>query len=235
MGIFGLLGKAYSGIVTGAAGLILTGMERVTGKKYGRITAKEFREEPVGRFLTGAATVTTLGLGVATLPVTAPFIVKAAIAKPLVAIVGAGLVSTAGGRELIGAAAEGLFKGGEELGLLAEKLKKEDKELTIGEGLKAAGLVGAGVVAAVGIPIAIKKIKEKIPEIPSFEEPAEIIVSEKPIGVEDEMPILPETAKITVGKKPYKRRRATIIPPVKQYVKVNIINRATSTGIRQSI
>jgi hypothetical protein len=238
MGIFDFIGRAYSAVVTGAGGLITTGIESITGEKYGRMTAKEFREEPVGAALTKATTITTLALGVVTLPFTVPVVVKAAIAKPVVALIGAGLVSTAGGRELIGAAAEGLFIGGEQLGLLAEELKEEGKELTIGEGLKAAGLVGAGIAAAVGIPIVIEKVKEfkeKIPEIPTFKEPAEIMIKEKAIGVEGEVPILPETTTITVGKKLYKRRRAKITQPVKQYVRVNIINRNTSTGIRQSI
>lgn len=233
--VFGFLKKAYAGLVTAVAKPIVKAIGAITGKEYIPITAKEFLSEPVGKALSSAAAVTSIGLGVATLPYTIPVVAKAALAKPVVALVGLGLVSTKGGRELIGYAAEGFVKGGEQLGLAYEKAAEKGEELTLGEGLKAAGLVGAGLVLGAGAPAIIEKTKEIFAGFETLEIPPEKqLVTEKPIGIEGEVPITPETTTITTGKKPYKRRRAKITPSVRQYVRVNVISRSTSTGIRQS-
>jgi len=227
MGIFDLIGKAYSGLVTGVAGVITAGIEKVTGETYGRMTAVEFREEPTGKVLTTAFTGTLTALGVATLPVTAPLVLKGVIAKPVVALVGAGLLVTKGGRTLITKGVEGVYLGGKALGEAYEVAEEKGEEITISEALKTAGLVGAGLVVGAGAPAIIEKGKEIFTDITGKElkevVPKEQLIPEKAVG-DAGIPVTPATTTITTGKKPYKRRRAKITPPVKQYVRVDIIN-----------
>lgn len=92
--------------------------------------------------------------------------------------------------------------------------------------VKGAGVVGAVAVGGLGVAKIIEKVKEDkviVEEIPSL-----FPVKEKELGKAGEIPILPETQKITTGKKPYKRRRAKITPSVRQSIKINIINKPTS-------
>ncbi|GAI10901.1 unnamed protein product [marine sediment metagenome] len=237
--VFKFLKKAYAAVVAPVANILTAGIEKITGGTYGRTSVQEILEDPVGKVLSTAAGVTTLALGAVTLPYTAPVVAKAAVTfvakAPVAALALGGLATVPAGRELIGQAAKGIFEGGKALGKAAEVAKEEGVPLTLKEGLKAAGLVGAGVVAAVAVPKIIEKIKGLPEKIPSLIEPEEVMIKEKPIGIEGEVPITPEVTEITVGKKPYKRRRAKIIPSVRQLVRVSVISRATGTGIKQSI
>ena len=234
------LGKAYAYTTTGIANLITSGLEKLTGKKFGRTSAEQMIKDPFGNLLAKAGGITTATLGIATLPTTAPIIGKGALSfaikQPLIALVGAGLVTTKPGRELIVSAGKGLFKGGKELGVISGKLKKEGKELTISQGLKTAGLLGMGLAGGVllpkVIPKVIPKIKNKVKKIEGLiYQPKEQLTKSKPVGIEGESPILPERTKVTTGKRSYKKRRAKKQPSVKQSVKINIINRPTGLKI----
>lgn len=215
--MFKFIGKLYSGLVTGVAGLITTGIEKVTGKTYGRITAEEFREEPVGKALTQQFEIATAILGVVSLPTALPFIAKTIITKPIQSLVIGGLLTTAGGRYLIEKSAEGIYTGGVALGKAVEVAKEKGEELSLGEALETAGLVGAGLILGAGAPAIIEKIKGiELPKLPETK-PEALGVAEKPI--------LPVTEVITTTKKkPTQRRRATKTPSVKQSVRINIIN-----------
>lgn len=78
----------------------------------------------------------------------------------------------------------------------------------------------------------VKKPEDVIPAAIPSPPPEEQIIKEKPVGITEEIPIVPEVTTITTGRKPYKRRRAKITPSVRQSVRVNIINRPTATGLR---
>lgn len=228
MSIFSLIGKVYSGVVTGAANVITGGLEKITGKKYGRTTAKEFREEPVGKALTTAATIATSALAVVTLPKTLPVLAKTAIKKPIASLAVAGIVSTAGGRLLLEKSAEGVYQGGKALGEAAEAAEKKGKELSLGEALKTAGVAGLGIAVGATIPSIVEKAKDVLGGASTLELPAEVspekqLLPEKPVGAAEIAPTAPTTT-ITTGERRYKRRRAKISPAVRQSVRVNIIN-----------
>lgn len=108
-------------------------------------------------------------------------------------------------------AMEKTFELGQELGRVMEG---EAELPEVSEGLKAAGLLGAGAVLATGLIVGGEEIIEKVKEF----EP------EKQIGIAKESPILPETVDIAKKRKPYKRRRATKTPSIRQSVRINIIN-----------
>lgn len=134
-----------------------------------------------------------------------------------------------------------IFGFGGEVGKVIEKERTFGKE-DIVKGLKVAGILGAGVaVGAVVIPKVIEKVKEiretkqekELQPVESVSvDPAKQLLQEKPIGIQGEVPITPETTTIPTGKKTYKPRRAPKQPSVKQSVRLNIIN--TSTGIKQT-
>lgn len=126
----------------------------------------------------------------------------------------------------------GILEFGEEVGGVIEGESVFTKEKIV-TGLKVAGVVGAGVAAAA---IIVPKVKtwweergEKAPPTLSTDE--EQLIPEKAVG-QLETPVLPATTTITTGKKPYKRRRATITPSVKQSVRVNVISSPRATGMK---
>lgn len=129
---------------------------------------------------------------------------------------------------------------GEEVGKVIEGERAFGKEDVI-KGLKTAGVFGAVVGAGALIIPKIKdwrKAKKTeegliLGETPMIQtEAKEQLITEKPIGIEGETPITPETISLTAEKKPYKRRRAKKPMSIRQSVRVNIINRTQSTGIR---
>ncbi|GAI15142.1 unnamed protein product, partial [marine sediment metagenome] len=69
----GLFRRIFSTVVTAPANLITSGIEQLTGKKYGRTTPTEFRETKVGKALGTAAAVVTVPLAVLSAPVTVSF------------------------------------------------------------------------------------------------------------------------------------------------------------------
>lgn len=99
------------------------------------------------------------------------------------------------------------------LGRGAGEIIEGEKDIGLGEALITGGLVGAGVVLGAG---AIELVEK-------FRTPEDQLIEEKGLG-EAETPITPQTTTITTGRKPYKRRRATKTPLVRQSVRVEIIN-----------
>lgn len=94
--------------------------------------------------------------------------------------------------------------------------------------------LGAAGYSAVMIGRILKYVKKpKIPEIPEdvgappvfIPPPDEQLITEKPLGIEGEIPLTPETTTITTGKRAYKRRRAKKTPSVRQSVRVDIVNK----------
>lgn len=249
-------GKVFSTAVTTPANIITAGLEKVTGKKYGRTTAKEFSESSFGKKLTKAAAVPAAGLVIAAgaggraaslAKSLVPATIKGKVITGTSALIGYGVLkSSPKAQKTVEKAIVslpdkpskiiGLGKG---IGQVIEKKKKFTAK-DVGKALAVAGIVGG---AAAGAAVILPKIKEKftkekavVPEVSPgvFEatpEQAQQLVKEKPIGIEG-TPQTPQTTKITTGRKPYKRRRAKKTPSVRQSVRVNVINR--STGIRNT-
>lgn len=183
----------------------------------------------------GAAKVTAIGVKTAAPKVTKAIIpktVKGKIIGVTAGILGVGILKKSPtAREAAVGAARGIqekpaeiFKFGEKIG---EFIEGKAEKPSVVEGLKKAGIVGGIAALAAGAIVVAPKAIEKIKEFKGI--PSD---KETPIGIEGETPILPETTAITTPKKRYKRRRATKAPSVRQSVRVNVINRSTSTGIR---
>ena len=125
------------------------------------------------------------------------------------------------------------IKGGEIVGTTIETGKPP---VDVSTALKTGGLVAGGVVAGAGLVVAGKKIKEKIAELPKdikisekpFVPEVVQVIPEKAIGIEGEIPLTPETATISTGKKRRRRRIKKETPSVRQYVRVNIDNNLVS-------
>jgi len=137
-----------------------------------------------------------------------------------------------------------IFGFGESIGEVIEGEKTFGKEDVIA-GAKKAGVAGAIIGAgALIIPKVIDKIKnrEEKPITPPSVVPQvsegvfkvtpeqEQMIKEKPIGIEGEKVITPETISITPKKRTYKRRVAKKPQSIRQSVNVNVVNR--STGLR---
>lgn len=120
-------------------------------------------------------------------------------------------------------------KGGE---IIGETIETGKPPVTIKQALVGGGLIAGAVVGGVAVAKGIKKIKED-PLI--FRAPqGEQLITEKPLGIEGETPILPETTTISPTRKAYKRRRAKKTPSVRQSVRINIVNKSKATGIKIS-
>ena len=139
-------------------------------------------------------------------------------------------------REFVKETAVGVLGKPEEVigfGIQVGKFIEDEKEEQPGvlEGFKKAGIVGGLAALGIGAVVVAPKVIEKVKEWREGR-PEEQLVKEKPIGIEGESVITPETTTITTGRKPYKRRKAKITPSVRQSVRVNIINKAIGTGMR---
>lgn len=252
MGFFSSLKKSVAGgldtlsaiyshpktTLTGIAKLALPstrqeGAEAVMG------AIKKTKKEGAGKTIvrtvthTAIASATLLGAGtVAGRAVVAkiliPTTVKGVIKTAGVVALGAGALSTSQTVRSVASdpakIPELAFGGGQIVGKAIEGEALPD----IKQALITGGLVGAGVVAGVGVVAVGKKLLDKAPSIIT---PREQLITEKPLGVA-ESPILPETQTITTGKKTYKRRTAKKMPSVRQSVRVQVLNRPVNTGIR---
>jgi len=199
----------------------------------GKTTAAE-RKAEAKKFATGLA-ITAPAIAIGAIPgagiIAGRAIIAAAkpigtaiVRKPVVAIVGAGVLVSGAAPTII----KTLFKAGKTTGevITGEKALTGETIAEVGKGVGA--LLGvAAVGTAVGIVAKkfIDKKKEDLEEIPT-------LITEKPVGIEGETPITPETTSITKEKRPYKPRRAKITPSVRQYVKINIISKPVATGMR---
>lgn len=182
--------------------------------------------------ISSAIVVPSILVGAVVAPVVAPAVLKGAIGfvirKPVVAIVGAGLLSTVGGRKLVTTAGKTLYSGAQEVG---EIYGKEDK-ISIKEALVTGGLITAGLAGILAVPKIIEKVKGITTPILPLEKPEKQLIPEKEVGIEGEAPILPVTEELAPKKRLYKPRRAIKMPSVRQYVKVNVISKPRATGIR---
>lgn len=212
----GIFSRVFSGIAVGLGNVITLGLEKVTGKQFGRTTPEEFSRSKVGSALTIAAKVPTAALAIVTAPVTVPFVARAALQRPLAALVVGGLAATTGGRALIEKGAIGLVEGGKAAGELIE----EKPDVSVGELLQTGGLVVAGLGAAALAPAAIGKAKDLFGGSPKG-----AFVKEDPIQeISPDLPVTPQTEVITpetATDKPKKTRRK--VPSVKVNQSVNII------------
>lgn len=239
MGFFSFVKKAGKQLVSDVAGgldLLSTAFQKplVTAstlisspkdipKLVKETTSRPLKKQITSTLITTAlASATILTAGKIGLPKTVPGIIKTAVIGTT--ITGAVVTSpkVAGILEPT-ANVERAFGAGEIIGKVAEG---KDTGLTMGGALKTGGLIGAGVIGAVAIVKGTEKLIDILPSTPDTLKPG--IIKEKPLGVEGETPILPETATITTGKKRYKRRQKKIIPSVKQSVRVNIVNSNTN-------
>lgn len=154
-------------------------------------------------------------------------LISAVARKPVLAIVGAGVLVSGAGPTIV----KTLFKAGKVTGevITGEKALTTETIAEVGKGLGV--LAGVGAVGAVAGVIG-KKVLEKRAEVSAVPEGVVGPVAEKALGIPGETPITPETAPITPKKRAYKPRRAIKTPSVRQSVKINIISRPVSTGIR---
>lgn len=240
------LGKAMDTFSAAFSSPVSTIKAITTKKTFAEVTKEHF-EKPLATQISktvvstamyagavyGAGVIATKGVVAATatlIPATLKGKVIAAVAVPFAA---AYIVKKP---EIIETLAEVPATAWEAGGIAAEPTLKEGLEFVkehpyMTAAALAAALAGAGY-GAVMIGRILGKVKK--------DKPVEIIatpdqlISEKPIGIEGETPITPETTTITTGKKPYKRRRAKKTPSVRQYVRVNIMNRPVNTGMRIS-
>lgn len=236
MGFFSKLKKKVKKLVldlplTGISGLIT---------KSALITPRLIKTDPVG---SATKAIVLGGIAAAALsPATAGRAAVSLIPKSVVGKVGAAftgitvgtvLVKSPKARKAVSQAPKTFIQtgltGGE---IIADVIETGKPKVGAKEALITGGLLAGGIVAAVGAVAVVKSIK-KLPSIlPLDKTIVPAIVPEKAIGLEGEIPILPETATITTGKKPYKRRRAKKTPSIRQSVRINIINKPRNTGLR---
>lgn len=174
----------FTSLVTKGGNLVTSGLEKLTGKEFGRTTPQEFLATRTGRTLQTGATLTTLALGAAT---------GLGIVKTTIGLIGGGiLLESPKARRAVGSAITS-FDPGTVGSTLGESIESGEVP-SIGGALKGAGIVGGlaalGIGAAVGIPKVISKVKK-----PKF--------AEKPITPETQIiqtqPEVPIVASPTVS------------------------------------
>jgi len=235
MGLFDFGKKVYAGIVTTIAKPIVKTIAKVTKQPAVKpLTSQQFLKTKVGEALAGAATITAgaivgvgaleyagavgaKGVATALKPIGAKI-----VAKPIQALAVGGIIA-GGGLKLVEPAFQKLKTATQTAVPVLLGEEKLTKENVVDVGKVAGTILGVGIVGA-GAGLIAKAVMGKDKAI----EGATSILG----GIQGQSPILPETAKITPTKTASKRRRATKPQSVKQSVKINIINRSTSTGIR---
>ena len=231
--------KTTVGLATTAAALLTGGAAVAAGRVVaGRVIAKTVAKKAVRKISKSAArraakaaarraakAAGKVGVG----------ILKAAAKKPALAIVGAGVLVSGAAPTIV----KTLFKAGKVSGevITGERALTSETVADVAKGLGVAvGLGAAGVaVGAVAKKIMTKKEEAALVGAPTMGLEAaapQQLITEKPIGVKGEAPITPLTTDITKEKRPYRARRATKAPSVKQSVKINIISRPIATGMR---
>lgn len=103
---------------------------------------------------------------------------------------------------------------GEKIGQFIEG----EGDVTIGEGFKKAGLVGAGAVLATGLIIGGGKALDKLRDLKKDD----VLIPEKAVGKEGEIAPVPDVTTITTGKKKYKKRK---MPQPSVNVRVNVVSK----------
>lgn len=240
MGLLKNLGQVILKPITAAGNAITAGLEKVTGKTYGRTTPEEAASTFVGKVLTAGILATSVGIAAGVAPVatkkiiapvavvtiaapkttekitSSPELLEVAAATAINPVAGV-IVGLEKGTSLVGTAAEGVIE-------KVKEVSPEVKAAVVGAGVVAAG---AGVAAASGV---FEKEKElsptRVPEVAPgvFELTPE---QQKSLTTSQDKPLTPETQ--TVSTTPKKRKRSTrkkVQPSVRQSVRVNVINRA---------
>lgn len=227
MGIFDFLKRPTTRGLT-AQGVFLK--ELITGKTTAEQRAAEIKKFGIG--LAATAPIIAIGAipGAAVVAgrvaaVVGKKVLAAVIKKPVAAIVISG-VAVSGALPTI---AKTLFKAGKVTGevITGEKALTPETIAEVGKGVGA--LLGIGAIGTIAGVIG-KKILTKKDKVP--EEIVGALPVDKPIGLEGEAPITPETVSLVEKKRAYKPRRAKITPSVRQSVKINIISRPIATGMR---
>lgn len=232
MSFFKLLSKIGIAPAVALGNIVTAGLEKITGKKYGRTTIKEASETKFGKAL-GIATVSVAAaIPVAIAPAAAgriastvgKTVVKTAVKKPALAIVGTGVIVSGAAPTIV----KTLFKAGKVGGevITGEKALTSETIMDVAK--------GAGVVAGLGglglaVGVVGKKILEKKEAIPTLPKEIGGLVAQQPVVTDRPIsptpPITPETVSLKEPsiKKPSEPRRQQIT----QRVKVEV-------GVRQS-
>lgn len=217
--------KGYSALLTGKrkkGAKILYGVTKKTKKEGAKKTiARTVRTTAVASALLlggGTATGRTI-VGKAVIPKSIGGIAKI----PLIITGTTILAKSKKARKVVDVATDPTtaIRGGE---IIAETIETGKPDVSVKEALVGGGLLAGAVVGGIGVVKGAKMLPDILPK--------DKLISEKPLGIEGETPLTPETATITTGRKPYKRRRAKKTPSVRQYVRVNIVNKPSNTGIR---
>lgn len=238
---YGTFEKVFATAVTVPANIITAGIEKVTGKTFARTTPQEFTQSSFGSKVTKAAAVPAAGLIIAAgaggraatfAKSLIPTTIKGKLFAATAGLVGYGILKESPtAQSFTEKAIEGLpdkpgviVEFGAEVGKVIEGVK-EFTPKDVAKGVAAAGVVG-GVFGAAAL---------LIPKIGKNKAPSETGgLIETPLG-QEQYAVLPETVDISKTppkKRPYKPRTAKKTPSVRQYVKVNIINKPVNTGIR---
>jgi hypothetical protein len=209
--------------------LVTSGIEKVTGKTYGRTTLNEASKTTTGKVL-GLA---TLGTGVALTSVVAgatsvggavrSIIPKSAVGKTLT-IVGAGAsISSPTVASAIIEAPLNLFAGGKKLGSAVEGLPQETKDTA-----SKLGIAGLGIAVAGASLYGIEQVAEasgvrggagfigKNPNVPASTGNEGVVASSQLT------PVTRQTVDITAKRRKAKKKQVS--PSMRQSVSVNIVN-----------
>lgn len=230
-----LLSATFSHPLTATKGYtqLLTGKKKKGAKTLYGITKKTKNE---GAVKTISRTVRTTALASAVLlgggtAVGRTILAKAVVPKsigglakiPIVITGGTVLFKSKKARKVVDTFTDPTtaIRGGE---IIAETIETGKPGVSVKEAVVGGGLLAGAVVGG----LAIVKGSQILPDLL----PDKQLIKEKPLGIEGETPITPQTATITTGKKKYKRRKVKKSPSVRQSVRVNIINRPTNTGLR---
>lgn len=216
--------------------LITAGVEKVTGKDYGRTTSQQLASTTAGKALglgiaaTGAALLVTTGAAAKAVKVVAPKVASTAIAHPL-------------------ATASGVLVGAPLLtGVISKKpelvTELPKKSFETGQGLVdiisehpiASGAVASvtGGVAAYEVGKAIfgkgeTVIENNIPEVsaattPALEAIPSASLNQTPVNPSQNIPTTPQTVSIA-PKKRYKKRKVATSPIFRNNVHIEIDNK----------
>lgn len=253
MGLFDAWKKTVSHVVTKPANLILSGLEKVTGKKYGRTSASEFAATPFGHKLSLATAVPATALG-ATLATTSfaktaakkaiPATGKALFGSPKKAattvFAGGVLAASPSVRQEAKALPKTLFSTGKTVGTAIEKTSQKKKTsslaakaLTLGTG----AALAAGAIAVA--PKVLDKAKNLLPS-PKPKEPTITVMDAATGQVLAQTPIQPSPVTTTppgaikkTPSKPRRRKKKQKPISVSQKVNVNVSNKMTRRFINQ--
>ena len=243
MGIFSALQKAVAKPIVATGNLITKGIEKVTGKTYGRTTEKEFLSSKVGKVTTAGIVATAGALAVAS----APAIVGSASVRATAGKVATSVITNPAGAVksvVVGTAVAGVIAGGG-LALLPkiyEGTKAGAEVLTGEKELSAENISGVAKVVGIGLGVAGLGAVAGYVAGKFFGKDTETLElpKEKAIATDEAKPITPETTTIQTGKRKRRKAKAVISPSVRQSVRVNVISnnsahRITKNYLRERI